>query len=410
MSPNPSQQLAQREMPEQDAPVISSLDHLSNDQIRYIASTEVVPKHLRGRPEAMLAVILKGRSLGFDDIQALDSIDFIDGKATLSGEAMVALVRSKGHSITWELVPGDKCTARGKRLDSGDEAQIVWTVAMAKEAGLWGRGAWKGYPDVMLTWRAVSQLCRFLFADVLRGVSYTPEEATEVAERGHVTETVANLPALEETTIRTEPLSGPSEAQLNRIAALEQRFPDEGYRVVLRGVFGVEMASELHQSAAGEYEAMLEQAAPPQDSAEEPSGAEPVHESVEAGAVDEAGLDASEASSSSVETASGGEPDIEPVSDPPEDLPDEPLEDEQTVIDAEAEELTDERLVELAGETMIPIGTYRNKKSLATIHDSWIEYALGTGAAKLEPFPAFVEALEVWAKARKPELWQKARG
>lgn len=397
-------EVARRDMPSQDAPTIADIDRLSNDQIRYIASTEVVPKHLRNRPEAMLAVILKGRSLGLDDMQALDSIDFIDGKAALSGEAMVALVRSKGHSIMWELVPGEKCTARGRRGDTGDEGEITWTVAMAKEAGLWGRGAWKGYPDTMLTWRAVSQLCRFLYADVLRGVSYTPEEAQEVAERGAVTQAVADLPALEEQTVRTETVSMPTEAQLNRIAHLEQRSGD-AYRMVLRGVFGVEMASELNTHAAGQYEAMLEQALPPEDSAEGPSGTDSATDGV-AEAVGETGPDASEVSFPSAENNSDAETDNQPAQNgsASETLLDEPAPDE--LVEGEVVDDEHDRLVDLAGDTLIPIGSYKGT-ALKDIHDGWIKYGL-ENAGRLPG--AFVEALELYARERREEIWKQVRG
>lgn len=385
-------EVARREMPSQDAPAIGSLEHLNNEQIRYIASTEVVPKHLRNRPEAMLAVILKGRSLGLDDMQALDSINFIDGKATLSGEAMAALVRSKGHSIQWDLTPGEKCVAFGKRRDSGDEGSITWTVQMAKDAGLWGRGAWKGYPDTMLTWRAVSQLCRLLFGDVLRGVSYTEEEAQEVAERGAVTQAVEGLPVVEETTVRTESVSMPTEAQLNRIAHLEGRSGD-AYRMVLRGVFGVEMASELDTHAAGQYEAMLEQALPPED----PAGDKGTTAESSAEATLLGDDDSSPAGTDSA--AASGLPAQEDVA---EELPGEPAEEvEGEVVDDE-----NDRLVDLAGDTLIPIGTYKGT-ALKDIHDGWIKYGLENVGRLPAPF---VEALELYAEERRPDVWKQVRG
>jgi hypothetical protein len=343
----------------------------------------------------MLAVILKGRALGLDDIHALDSINFIDGKATLSGETMVALVRSKGHSIQWELTPGEKCVAFGKRRDSGDEGSITWTVAMAKEAGLWGRGAWKGYPDTMLTWRAVSQLCRLLFGDVLRGVSYTEEEAQEVAERGAVTQAVSDLPALEEQTIRTEAVSMPTEAQLNRIAHLEQRSGD-AYRMVLRGVFGVEMASELDTHAAGQYEAMLEQALPPEDSAEGTEG-------TTAGSSEEAGQVAADGPDSpSAETDSDAASVVPAAEAASEELPGEPTEEvEGEVVDDE-----NDNLVDLAGDTLIPIGTYKGT-ALKDIHDGWVKYGLENVGRLPGPF---VEALEMYAQERRPDIWKQVRG
>jgi len=69
----------------------------------------------------------------------------------------------------------------GKRADTGSEATVSWSMKDAQLAGLAGRGAWKTYPRAMLLARATSELCRMLFADVVAGLSYTPEEAASIA-------------------------------------------------------------------------------------------------------------------------------------------------------------------------------------------------------------------------------------
>jgi hypothetical protein len=46
----------------------------------------------------------------------------------------------------------------------------------AKRANLAGKGNWKSYPRQMLAARATSEIARLLFADLLHGLSYTPEE------------------------------------------------------------------------------------------------------------------------------------------------------------------------------------------------------------------------------------------
>ncbi len=395
-------------------PRTAQLERLTPEQIRYIANTDIIPKALRGNPEKIMATILKGRSLGLDDISSLSAIHVIEGKAGLSAETMVHLVRKAGHSVVWEAKPAESCTVVGTRRDNKDTGAVTWTIVMAKEAGLSSKDVWKRYPDAMLWSRAVSQLCRMLFADVLMGTSYSPEELEEVAERGRVTEAVSDLPGVEEAQIRTEPQSAPSEAMLNRLAHLEER-AGSGALITLRGVFGVEMASELSAADAARYEAMLELGLPPEDSgqgavsdsdassdvrsesgageaprgdgaptpaattAEEPSGNDSVTDGVSE-AVGEAGTDASEAEPSSADELPG-----EPAPEPE----------------------TDERLVELAGETEIPIGNYRGMK-LSEIHEGWIDYSLQPANTARLPEP-FVEALELWARTQKPELWKKWR-
>jgi hypothetical protein len=151
---------------------------LTNDQLQYIAHTEFVPKGLRGNLPAILACVATGRALGIPDMTALRSIHLLDGRPTFSAELMVMLVRQRGHSIQGEVDEG-ACTVVGKRADNGDEMKVRWTLAMAQRAGLANKSNWTKYPEAMLWARAVSQLCRELFADVFAGSTYTPEELSE---------------------------------------------------------------------------------------------------------------------------------------------------------------------------------------------------------------------------------------
>lgn len=150
---------------------------LTSDQLNFISRTEFVPAALRGNLPAILACVSTGRELGIGDMASLRSIHIVDGKATFSAELMVQLVRKAGHSITFKA-SGDSCTVYGKRADNGDEGEFEWTMQMAERAGLLAKkgDSWKKYPEAMLWARAVSQLCRMLFADCFVGGTYTPEE------------------------------------------------------------------------------------------------------------------------------------------------------------------------------------------------------------------------------------------
>ena len=145
-----------------------------------IAPTEFVPKGLRGRPVAILACILTGRELGLGPMESLRSVDIIDGRPSPSGEWMVSRVFDAGHVIYAEEQSATTCTVVGiRRDDIGVEVarmQFTFTIEMAHRAGLTGKTNWKNYPEAMLYWRAVSQLCRQFFPDVLRGIKYLADE------------------------------------------------------------------------------------------------------------------------------------------------------------------------------------------------------------------------------------------
>lgn len=178
---------------------------LSADQLKFISNTEFVPKSMRGNMPAILACVATGRALGLPDMTALRSINIIDGKAAFAAELMVARVRDRGHSITGE-VSGTEAVVHGKRIDNGDEMTSTFTIDMAQRAGLLGKSNWKNYPESMLWARAVSQLCRMLFADCFAGQTYTPDEAEDTT----VDELMDEPPAAEAAADQDddEPLEG----------------------------------------------------------------------------------------------------------------------------------------------------------------------------------------------------------
>lgn len=169
--------------------------------------TDFVPGALRGKKEAVLACILSGRELGIGPMQALQQIHVIDGKPGVSPELMRAMIARAGHRIDFEDVTDERCSLLGTRADTGQTARVVWTVADAIKAGLVDRVeegraiarsshgnplAWEKYTRAMLLARATSELARMLFADVVAGFGYTPEELHSISgepdepERGPV--------------------------------------------------------------------------------------------------------------------------------------------------------------------------------------------------------------------------------
>ena len=193
---------------------------LSSEQLQYIANTEFVPKAMRGKLPAILACVAMGRELGLGDLVALNTIHVIDGRTSLSAEAMVGLVRKRGHSIQGNF-SADSCTVTGKRADNGDEMTVTWTKEMAQDAGLLNKDNYKKYRPAMLWARAVSQLARMLFADCFAGSTHTPEEIAD----GDYTE-FAEAPALELEASAGEPQASGSADVISPVA-VSQAVTDE---------------------------------------------------------------------------------------------------------------------------------------------------------------------------------------
>lgn len=114
-----------------------------------------MPKPFRRKPHDIIAVALYGRNLGLDPMLSMQYIHVVDGKPTMSAEGMVALVRSKGHTIRALELTDDKAVAYGQRRDTGDEATFDFTRAHADAAGLSGKQVWKAYFRSM-AWARVS--------------------------------------------------------------------------------------------------------------------------------------------------------------------------------------------------------------------------------------------------------------
>lgn len=139
---------------------------------------DLVPKHYQGQPEAAMAAIIRGMEVGLAPMQALSSIAVINGRPTIWGDALPALVQRAGHHIDVDYEgAGDNLTAVAT-LTRADGKKVVrrFSMADAKRAGLAGKqGPWQQYPQRMIAHRARSWACRDGAADALMGLQVSEE-------------------------------------------------------------------------------------------------------------------------------------------------------------------------------------------------------------------------------------------
>lgn len=138
-------------------------------------------------PEAILAVILRGRSMGVDMMSALDGFHVIEGKPSPSAALIVGCVLRSGKAEYFEnieLTASSATWATKRKSGRRKEVKYTYTVEMARRAGLIRpRGNWEKFPDVMCLWRAAVTLARIQYPDVVSNV-YTPDEldSAEIVE------------------------------------------------------------------------------------------------------------------------------------------------------------------------------------------------------------------------------------
>ena len=145
---------------------------------RMTTHTEMVPKALRGRPEAALAVMVYGHELGLRPMTSLREVYIVDGTPSCSAKLMRSLILRAGHALVFREVSSERCVVHGSRSDGRAEAVVTWTLDDARTAGVASKDVWKKYPRAMLAARATSELARLVFPDVT--VGYTPEELQRV--------------------------------------------------------------------------------------------------------------------------------------------------------------------------------------------------------------------------------------
>lgn len=125
-----------------------------------------VPSQFIGQPDALAAVILTGVELGMGPMEAMRSLHVIEGKPTMSAEAMHARARRAGIKTRWVETSATKATI--EVTAPGEKPQVMtFTIEEAKAAGLAGKGNWNKHPAAMLRARATSAAMRAFCPEVL---------------------------------------------------------------------------------------------------------------------------------------------------------------------------------------------------------------------------------------------------
>ncbi len=256
-----------------------------------ICKTEMVPQSLRGRADAVVAVMMSGFEIGVGPMQALQSINLIQGKPSLSAELMRALISQAGHQFRPEAT-NEQATVTYRRKEWAPDqwSTVTFTIADAQRAGLveWHerwvstsngknfKETWNPYgpdpkpewadeknfrrgdnyfsrPRAMLSARATSEAARLDFADVIAGLSYTPDEIEEFAPIPTGLSTPGEVAVIDAQAVEPTPRPAPdpeAEEQMKVLADLIRSVDGASREQLmshLRGRFGASIEMTLEQ-------------------------------------------------------------------------------------------------------------------------------------------------------------------
>ena len=223
-----------------------------------MSKASIVPKDYQNNPGNILVAIQWGMEIGLQPLQSMQSIAVINGRPSIWGDAMLALVRSSGllEAIN-EDVTDSKAVCTIKRRG---EQEVVREFSMqdAKQAGLTGKqGPWAQYPKRMLQMRARAFALRDVFPDVLRGV-HVAEEAQDMSERDMGSADVVGEvpPASRTSALKAKLLSKQEPAALDVVLAQIAASTGKEGLAKAKDLAG-KLSEEDRATAAGAYKARV---------------------------------------------------------------------------------------------------------------------------------------------------------
>lgn len=127
--------------------------------------------------EAQAFVLIQaGSEMGVGAMEAVQGIQLIQGKPTMSANLLAALVK-RHPRYDFKVIEHTDTACRIEFLQDGEPSGVSeFTLEDAKQAGLGNNQTWKKYTKALLFARSLTQGVRWYAPDVTSSAAYTPEE------------------------------------------------------------------------------------------------------------------------------------------------------------------------------------------------------------------------------------------
>ena len=140
-----------------------------------LSKTELVPKHLRGRPSETLLLIMNALSRGRDVLDHLSSRYVVHGAVGMTAVAMIAEANASGifkGVLRFEWIgEGPDLACRCYAIEASTDAELEFTFSLqeARQAGFTKNNKYAEMPKQMLAYRAATFFVRLYCPHVLAG-------------------------------------------------------------------------------------------------------------------------------------------------------------------------------------------------------------------------------------------------
>ena len=138
-----------------------------------MAVSAFCPKAFQGKPADIVVAVQWASEVGLAPLAAMQSMAVINGKPSLYGDGMMALIVGHPEYVSHkEWREGDEafCTIVRMRFNEKVETTRSFSMAQAKRAGLLSKAPWRQYTERMLQMRARGFAARDSFPDALSGM------------------------------------------------------------------------------------------------------------------------------------------------------------------------------------------------------------------------------------------------
>jgi len=159
-----------------------------------MAKSDLVPKDYKGKAGNILVAMQKGYEVGLAPMAALETIAVINGRASLWGDGLLAIVMNH-PAYEWHTETFDEATMTAtftikrkghdahvstfSKADAIQAKTIEWIDQKRVVKSLWEKDTYQSYPKRMLQMRARGFGARDKFPDALKGM-IAAEEAVDI--------------------------------------------------------------------------------------------------------------------------------------------------------------------------------------------------------------------------------------